>query len=182
MDNKAAWTKEIMNIVCYGDDVLRENVKKVDEITDDIKKFISEMFDMMYKSEGVGLAAPQVGRSLAIAVIDPSLGEDPSGKVALINPEILERKGEQYEEEGCLSFPGISARVSRPTYVRVRYQTIDGEIVESEINGLLARVYDHEIDHLNGVLFIDRIKGLEKQLLMRRIKKTMNSESWNKAS
>jgi peptide deformylase len=174
--------KEKMNLVFYGDDVLREEVKKVEAITPDIKSFISEMFEMMYKSEGVGLAAPQVGKSLAITVIDPSLGEDPSAKIALINPQILERKGEQYEEEGCLSFPSISARVFRPTYIKVRYKTIDGETVEHEINGLLARVYDHEIDHLNGVLFIDHIKGLEKQLLMRKIKKTMNSESWNKAS
>lgn len=174
--------KEKMDLVFYGDDILRKKADPVEKISPEIKSFVSDMFEMLYKSEGVGLAAPQVGSSSAIVVIDPSVGENPSAKIALINPEIIEKKGEQYEEEGCLSFPGISARVSRPTFVKVRYMNLDGEVVEREIQGLLARVYDHEIDHLNGVLFVDHIKGLEKQLLMRKIKKTMISESWNKAS
>lgn len=174
--------KEMLNIVFYGDETLRKPADRIKEITPEIRRLVDEMFKMMYVSDGVGLAAPQVGKSLSIVVIDPTLGEDPFARIVLINPEILEKSGEQYEEEGCLSFPGIVARVKRPTRVRVRHMNLDGETVESLAEGNLARIFDHEIDHVNAVLFIDHIKGLEKQLLMRKIKKSMSDESWNKAS
>jgi peptide deformylase len=172
----------MLNLVFYGDETLRKKCEPVEEITPEIKKLVEEMFIKMYISDGVGLAAPQIGKSLNISVIDPSLGDDPSAKIVLINPQIIESSGEQYEEEGCLSFPGITAYVKRPTKIKVRQKNLDGETIETVAEGNLARIFEHEIDHLSGVLFIDHIKGLEKQLLMRKIKKSMNTELWNKAS
>jgi len=172
----------MLSLLFYGDETLRKKGEPVEEITPEIKNLIEEMFNRMYVSDGVGLAAPQIGKSLNITVIDPSLGDDPSAKIVLINPQIIESTGEQYEEEGCLSFPGITAHVKRPTKIKVQHTNIEGETVETIAEGNLARIYEHEIDHLNGVLFIDHIKGLEKQLLMRKIKKSMNTELWNKAS
>jgi len=172
----------MLGLVFYGDETLRKKGEPVEEITPEIKNLIEEMFNKMYISDGVGLAAPQIGKSVNIIVIDPSLGEDPSAKIVLINPQIIESIGEQYEEEGCLSFPGITAYVKRPTKIKVQHKNLEGETVETVGEGNLARIYEHEIDHLNGVLFIDHIQGLEKQLLMRKIKKSMNTELWNKAS
>ena len=172
----------MLSLLFYGDETLRKKGEPVEEITPEIKNLIEEMFNRMYVSDGVGLAAPQIGKSLNITVIDPSLGEDPSAKIVLINPQIIESTGEQYEEEGCLSFPGIAAHVKRSTKIKVRHKNLEGETVETVAEGNLARIYEHEIDHLNGVLFIDHVKGLEKQLLMRKIKKSMNTELWNKAS
>jgi len=172
----------MFNIVLYGDDVLRKETEYISEITSEIKKFIDDMFEAMYANDGLGLAAPQVGKSLSVAVIDPSLGEDENSRIILINPEIIETEGEQFEEEGCLSFPGVIAKVPRPEKVRVRTTTLDGERVEIEGTGLIARALAHEIDHLKGVLFIDYVKGLEKSLLMKRIKKLKETEEWNKAS
>jgi peptide deformylase len=172
----------MLSLLFYGDETLRKKGEPVEEITPEIKNLIEEMFNRMYVSDGVGLAAPQIGKSLNITVIDPSLGDDPSAKIVLINPQIIESTGEQYEEEGCLSFPGITAHVKRSTKIKVRHKNLEGETVETVAEGNLARIYEHEIDHLNGVLFIDHIKGLEKQLLMRKIKKSMNTELWNKAS
>jgi peptide deformylase len=172
----------MLGLVFYGDETLRKKVETVKEITPEIKNLIEEMFNRMYVSDGVGLAAPQIGKSLNITVIDPSLGDDPSAKIVLINPQIIESTGEQYEEEGCLSFPGITAHVKRPTKIKVQHKNLEGETVETIAEGNLARICEHEIDHLKGVLFIDHIKGLEKQLLMRKIKKSMDTELWNKAS
>jgi peptide deformylase len=173
---------KMLGLVFYGDETLRKKVETVKEITPEIKNLVEDMFNKMYVSQGVGLAAPQIGKLLNITVIDPSLGDDPSEKIVLINPRIIESAGEQYEEEGCLSFPGITAYVKRPTKIKVQYENLEGVTVETVAEDNLARIYEHEIDHLNGVLFIDHIKGLEKQLLMRKIKKSMNTEPWNKAS
>jgi peptide deformylase len=172
----------MFNVVIYGDDVLRKETEDISKVTPEIRKFIDEMFETMYAYEGLGLAAPQVGESISIAIIDPSLGEDESAKIILINPEIIETEGEQYEEEGCLSFPGLVARVKRPERIKVRFTTLDGDRAEIEGREIIARALSHEIDHLRGVLFIDHVKGLEKSMLMKRIKKLKDTEAWNKAS
>ncbi len=172
----------MFDIVLYGDDVLRKKTEDIEEITPEIKKFIEEMYETMYANDGVGLAAPQVGKSLNVAIIDTSLGNNPEEKLTLINPEIIEKEGEQLEEEGCLSFPMLSARVTRPARVKVRYTDIEGNHKEIEGTELLARALVHEIDHLNGVVFIDHLKGLEKNMTLKRLKKLMDSEDWKRAS
>ena len=138
-----------------GDDVLNKVCKEVKDISFRTRVLIDDMFDTMYESCGVGLAAPQVGILKRIVVIDCT-GEDP---ILLINPEIIETSGEQTGYEGCLSVPGKSGIVTRPNYVKVRAQNIDMEWFEIEGEELLARAFCHEIDHLNGHLYIEKVEG-----------------------
>lgn len=138
-----------------GDDVLNKVCKEVKDISFRTKVLIDDMFDTMYESCGVGLAAPQVGILKRIVVIDCT-GEDP---ILLINPEIIEASGEQTGYEGCLSVPGKSGIVTRPNYVKVRAQNIDMEWFEIEGEELLARAFCHEIDHLNGHLYVEKVEG-----------------------
>jgi peptide deformylase len=132
----------------------------------------------MYAAQGIGLAAPQIGLSQRLTVIDVSFKKNPDEKVVLINPEIIEREGEQYEEEGCLSLPEIREKVKRAAKVKVRAQNTDGEWFEIEGEELLSRAFQHEIDHLDGVLFIDRLSRLKKDLLVRKIKKLIKNGEW----
>lgn len=141
----------IRNIVINGDDVLRKKSREVDKINDRIIELLDDMAETMYENNGVGLAAPQVGILKRIIVID--IGD---GIIELINPEIIEMKGEQIEAEGCLSVPGVSKEVRRPKYVKARGLNRLGEAVEYEGKDLLAVAFCHEIDHLNGILFIDK--------------------------
>lgn len=142
------------------DDVLRKKSKYVDDINKKILKILDDMAETMYSADGVGLAAPQVGLLKRLAVID--VGE---GLIKLINPEIIEQEGEQQEIEGCLSIPGLRGEVIRPTRVKVRALNTEGESVEYEGTDLLARAFCHEIDHLDGVLFIDKaIPGTIKKI------------------
>jgi peptide deformylase len=136
------------------------------------------MFESMYLAQGIGLAAPQIGLSQRITVIDVSFKKNPDEKVVLINPEIIEREGEQYEEEGCLSLPEIREKVKRAAKVKVRAQNTAGEWFEMEGEELLSRAFQHEIDHLDGVLFIDRLSRLKKDLLVRKIKKLIKNGEW----
>jgi peptide deformylase len=136
------------------------------------------MFDSMYAAQGIGLAAPQIGISKQITVIDVSFKERPEDKLVLINPEVLDREGKQVEEEGCLSLPDIRAKVERAEWVKVRAQNEKGEFFEVEGEELLARAMLHEIDHLHGVLFIDRISRLKRDLILRRIKKLQKNGEW----
>lgn len=172
----------MLDIVLYGNDVLRKKTSDIEEITPEIVSLVDEMFDTMYASEGIGLAAPQVGRSLNLTILDLSVGFDPESKLVLINPEIIESEGEQFEDEGCLSFPGLIAKILRPAWVKVKYIDLNGD--EREITGenLLARALSHEIDHLNGIVFVDHVKGLEKTMINKKLKKLMNSESWQRVS
>ncbi|SHI88396.1 peptide deformylase [Parasporobacterium paucivorans] len=144
----------IRNIRIFGDDVLRKKAKVVKEITPRVQELIDDMFETMYEGEGVGLAAPQVGILKRIAVID--IGEGP---LVLINPEILESKGEQTDKEGCLSNPGKVGEVTRPNFVKVRACDEKMDEYELEAEELLARAICHELDHLDGVLFTDRVVG-----------------------
>jgi peptide deformylase len=143
-----------------------------------LKTLVEEMFESMYAAQGIGLAAPQINISQRITVIDCSFKKNPDEKVVLINPEIIERKGKQVEEEGCLSLPEIREKVSRAAWVKVRALDVDGNTIEMEGEELLGRAMQHEIDHLDGVLFIDRLSRLKRDLVLRKIKKLQKNGEW----
>jgi peptide deformylase len=169
----------IYPIVKYGDPVLERPAETVTEFgTAELQKFLDDMFESMYAAKGVGLAAPQIGFSRRIAVIDASAGEDPSQKLVLINPEILRVEGSQVSEEGCLSIPGFREQVKRGKRVTVRAQNADGEAFEKTAEDLLARAFLHETDHLNGRLYILHISMLKRDLIRRKIKKLAKAGEW----
>jgi peptide deformylase len=169
---------KIHEIVKYPDPVLSKPGEPVTEFDDKLKTLVEEMFESMYAAHGIGLAAPQIGLSKRITVIDVNFNKDPADKLVLINPEIIEREGQQYEEEGCLSLPDIRDKVKRAAKVKVRAQNADGEWFEIEGEELLSRAFQHEIDHLDGVLFIDRLSRLKKDLTVRKIKKLIKNGEW----
>jgi peptide deformylase len=153
-----------------GDPVLRQKAEPVAEVTEDVRRLIEDMFDTMYAEEGVGLAAPQVGVSQRIIVVDSREPDQPP--FALINPQIVEASDEfERGEEGCLSIPGLREVVERPAAVRVEAVNRDGERVIIEADGLLARILQHEVDHVDGILFIDRVSALKRKLLLNRWQK-----------
>ena len=168
----------IHEVVKYPDPVLSKPGETVTEFNADIELLVEEMFDSMYAAQGIGLAAPQIGISKRITVIDVSFKERPEDKLALINPVILDRSGKQVEEEGCLSLPEIREKVTRAAWVKVRAQNVKGETFEVEGEELLARALQHEIDHLNGILFIDHLSRLKRDLVQRRIKKLQKNGEW----
>lgn len=168
----------IHEIVKYPDPVLAKRGEPVTLFDDKLKTLVEEMFESMYAAQGIGLAAPQIGLSQRLTVIDISFKKDPEAKIVLINPEIIDREGQQYEEEGCLSLPEIRDKVKRAAKVKVRAQNTDGEWFEIEGEELLARAFQHEIDHLDGVLFIDRLSRLKKDLIVRKIKKLIKNGEW----
>src|ERR1700760_3553186 len=165
-------------IVKYPDPVLAKRGADVTEFGPELAQFVQEMWASMYAAHGIGLAAPQVGVSKRITVIDVSFKEKPDEKLVLINPEIVERQGKQFEEEGCLSLPEIREKVQRAARVKVRAQDVNGEFFEAEGEELLARAIQHEIDHLDGVLFIDRLSPLKRDLVKRRIRKLQKNGEW----
>ena len=153
-----------------GDPVLREKAERVANVTAEVRTLIGDMFDTMYTEEGVGLAAPQVGIGLRVIVIDPR--EDDIEPFALINPQIVHLGDEVgRDEEGCLSIPGLKEIVERPTTVVVEAMNPDGEPVSIDAAGLLARILQHEVDHLDGILFLDRVSALKRKLLLNRWQK-----------
>ena len=165
-------------ILRLGDSILSEPARAVDTITPEIEALIDDMIETMYAAPGIGLAAPQVGASLKIFVIDLSLGRDPAGLHAMINPQFIEREGMQLEEEGCLSIPGFTATVARPSRVVVEGLNRHGEKYRLEGTGLLARALQHEVDHLNSCLFVDRLRGISRDLILRKIKKLSKAGKW----
>ena len=165
-------------ITKYGVAVLESPGKPVDKFDDELAKLCEDMFESMYVAQGVGLAAPQIGISKKLAVIDVSVGKNPEAKLVLANPEIIHVEGDQREEEGCLSLPGFRASVLRPAYVTVRAQNLKGETYEMRGEGLLARAFCHEIDHLNGILFIQHLSMLKRDLIKRRIRKMRKTGEW----
>ena len=169
---------QIHEIVKYPDPVLAKRGEPVTTFDDKLKTLVEEMFESMYAAQGIGLAAPQIALSQRLTVIDISFKKDPEAKIVLINPEIIRREGEQYEEEGCLSLPEIREKVKRAAKVKVRAQNVDGESFEIEGEELLSRAFQHEIDHLDGVLFIDRLSRLKKDLVVRKIKKLIKNGEW----
>jgi peptide deformylase len=165
-------------IVKYGAGVLHEPARDVEIITDDVTALVDDMIATMYAAPGIGLAAPQVGAPLRIFVIDLSVGRDPSGLLVMINPAFVEQDGMQIEEEGCLSIPGFTATVARPNRVVVRGLDRDGREQVREGTGLLARAFQHEMDHLDGRLFVDRLRGIKRDLIVRKIRKLSRAGQW----
>ena len=162
----------------WPDPVLAKRGENVTVFDAKLKKLVEEMFDSMYAAQGIGLAAPQISISQRITVIDVSFNKKPGDRIVLINPEIIEREGKQVEEEGCLSLPEIREKVSRAAKVKVKAQDVTGEWFELEGEELLARAMQHEIDHLDGVLFIDRLSRLKRDLIIRKIKKLIKNDEW----
>ncbi len=168
----------ILKVVKYPEPVLSQPGEPVTEFDEKLREFVADMFETMYAAKGIGLAAPQVGVSKRITVIDLSSGKNPEEKLVLINPEIIAREGKQYEEEGCLSFPDIHEKVQRAAKVTVRAQDEFGKWFEMDGEELLSRAFQHEIDHLDGVLFIFRMSALKRDMILRRIRKEQREGTW----
>ena len=167
-------------IVRLGDPVLEREAEEVTEFdTPDLHKFLDDMFESMYAHKGVGLAAPQIGISRKIAVIDVSNGEKPEDKLVLINPMIVKIDGKQEGEEGCLSIPGFREQVKRGRSVTIRARNARGEVFEKTAEDLLARAFLHETDHLYGKLYITHISALKRDLMKRKIKKLQRAGDWS---
>ena len=168
----------IRPILRYGADVLHRPAATVPEITPEIRTLIDDMTHTMYAAPGIGLAAPQIGVGLRIFVADLSVGRNPSDLIAFVNPEFVERDGMQLEEEGCLSLPGFNATVARPSRVVIKGLDREGREQVKEATGLLARCFQHEMDHLDGTVFVERLRGLQKDLILRKVKKLAKAGKW----
>lgn len=163
----------VLEILKVPDPRLREKAKEILKIDDNIKKIAYDMIETMYAGKGIGLAGTQVGIPLRIIVIDVDQIEGEPNPMVFINPEIVEGRDRVVNEEGCLSVPGYTAKVERFNYVKVRYKDLDDKIRETEGEDLLARAFQHEIDHLNGILFIDHLSKLKREMFLKRLKKSM---------
>jgi peptide deformylase len=165
-------------IVKYGNSVLEKSAEQVTVFDDELRNLIDDMFESMYAAHGVGLAAPQIGISRRIAVIDVTFKEDPGAKLVLINPEIIHTEGKHKQSEGCLSIPDFREDVTRPNKVTVRAQDVHGKVFERTGEELLARAFLHETDHLNGKLYISHLSALKRDLIKRRIRKLVKAGEW----
>jgi len=168
----------IRPILRYGASVLHAPAEPVRDITAEIQQLIDDMIQTMYVAPGIGLAATQVGVGLRIFVCDVSSGRNPADLITFVNPEFVERDGMQLEEEGCLSIPGFNATVARPSRAVVTGLNRNGDAQTVEGTGLLARCFQHEMDHLDGTLFVDRLRGLQKDLILRKVRKLSRSGKW----
>ncbi|HEY5610939.1 MAG TPA: peptide deformylase [Thermoanaerobaculia bacterium] len=168
----------VLPIRKYGDPVLRNPTERVTEINDELQKLIDDMVDTMYAAPGVGLAANQVGVSKRLMVIDLSVGEEKGQLHVFLNPEIVATQGEITDEEGCLSIPDFVEIVTRPERLEVKFLDRHGESRQMGAEGLMARAVCHEVDHLNGTLFIDYLRGLKKERILKRIQKLIKSGDW----
>ena len=168
----------LRTIVQYPDPVLNTRAEEVLSIDGHIHQLVADMVETMHAAPGVGLAANQVGVTRRVAIVDLSVGKDPSALVVLINSQILSTEGNQIDEEGCLSLPGITELVPRPLRVEVQALNLEGEIVRVHGEGLMARALLHEIDHLEGVLFLDRLSPLKRRLIRKRINKLIQAGEW----
>jgi len=168
----------IRPIVLWGSEVLEKPSDPVTDITGDEVKLVQDMIETMYKAPGVGLAAPQIGVSKRIMVTDTSSGEKKDHLFTIVNPEIVETIGEQYEEEGCLSIPGFSATVVRPKKIVLSGVDLNGKEIVIEGADLLARAFCHEMDHLDGKFFLDHLSFIKRDMIKRRIKKLIRQGKW----
>jgi len=168
----------IKPIVKYPAPGLAEKCVPVESFSSDLARLASDMLETMYAAPGIGLAAPQVGENIRLIVVDPTAGEEQGHQLVLVNPEVVGEEGKQREEEGCLSIPGLTAVVDRPHRVRVRFQDLSGQPQEVEGEGLMARLLCHEIDHLEGVLYLDRVSALKRDFLKRKIRKLIRAGEW----
>jgi peptide deformylase len=169
---------KIYPIVKYGDPVLERPAAPVTEFDDKLRQLCADMFISMYAASGVGLAAPQIGLGMRLAVVDTSIGKNPEAKIVIANPEVIHTEGEQREEEGCLSLPGHRGNVIRPLFVTINAQDAYGKKFEMRGENLLARAFCHEIDHLHGILFITHLSMLKRDLIKRRIRKLRKAGDW----
>jgi peptide deformylase len=169
---------KIHEIVKYPDPVLAKMCASITVFDDALRTLVAEMFESMYVAQGIGLAAPQIAIPQRLTVIDVSFKKNPKDRLVLINPEVVAREGKQVEEEGCLSLPDIREKVQRAAWVKVKAQNEHGKWFEVEGEELLARALLHEIDHLDGVLFIDRISRLKRELALRKIRKMQKNGEW----
>jgi peptide deformylase len=165
-------------IVRYGEAGLQRKAEPVTVFDATLQTLIDDMIETMYAAPGIGLAAPQVGVPLRVSVIDLSVGKPDGEVITIINPEFISRSGMQLEDEGCLSVPGFTATVARPANVVVRALDRDGQSRTIEGTGLLARALQHEIDHLDGLLFLDRLRGIKRELIVRKIRKLDRAGKW----
>jgi len=154
----------------FGDPVLRQATEPVTVFDHELTEFVDRMSDALYEENGLGLAAPQMGDHRKVVIIDLSFGEEVENTLPLVNPEIIAHEGECVMEEGCLSVPGIFEDVTRPEVIRLKYQDVDGAAHEIEADGILARVIQHEVDHLEGILFIDRLSTVKRTLLAKALR------------
>jgi peptide deformylase len=168
----------IRPILKYGDHLLHDPARRVEELTSEIDRLVEDMIETMYAAPGIGLAAPQVGVPLRLFVIDLSIGRSAADLIVMINPEFVERDGMQLEEEGCLSVPGLNTTVVRPERAIVRGLDRHGAEHQREGTGLLARAFQHEMDHLDGTLFVDRLRGIKRDLIVKRIRKLARAGKW----
>ena len=168
----------IRPILRYGERPLHVPAAPVDAFDDALQRVVDDMIETMYAAPGIGLAATQIGVPRRVFVIDVSVGRNASDLIVMVNPEFVEREGAQLEEEGCLSAPGFNATVVRPKRAVIKGMTRDG--VEQTIEGkdLLARAFQHEIDHLDGVVFIDRLRGIKREMIVRKIQKLRKAGQW----
>jgi peptide deformylase len=168
----------IYPIVKYGYPVLETAAEPVTEFDGELEKLVADMFETMYAAQGIGLAAPQIGIPKRLCVIDITFGEDPKAKLVLANPEIISREGKQVLEEGCLSLPLIRAEVTRADKITVRARDIHGNEFSTTGEGLLARAFAHEVDHLNGSLFFHHLSRLKRESIKRRVRKLVKAGEW----
>ena len=168
----------IRPILKFGDVPLHQPAADVPELTDQIQTLIDDMIETMYAAPGIGLAAPQVGVASRIFVVDLSVGQQAEELITFINPQLLQRDGMQLEEEGCLSVPGFNATVTRAASVVLKGLDRSGQDRIVEGTGLLARAFQHEMDHLDGVLFTDRLRGIKRDLIVRKIRKLTREGKW----
>ena len=165
-------------ILRYGEAPLHQPAASVTAFDDDLQRLVDDMVETMYAAPGIGLAATQVGVPLRVFVVDVSVGRDPSGLIVMVNPTFVDREGMQLEDEGCLSVPGFNATVVRPARAVVSGADRRGQPQTIEATGLLARAFQHEMDHLDGVVFVDRLRGIKRDLIVRRIQKLKRSGKW----
>lgn len=168
----------IRPIVKYPDPGLEQKCEPVTRFDGELKELAQDMLETMYAAPGIGLAAPQIGVNLRLIVMDPLAGEENGHQVVLVNPEVVERIGKQKEEEGCLSLPGLTAIVERPARVVVKAQDLDGNELKVTGEDLMARLLCHEIDHLDGVLYLEHLSALKRDLLKRKIRKLIRVGEW----
>ena len=168
----------LLPIIIAPDPRLKVTAKPVKNVDESVRRLMDDMLETMYRVPGIGLAAPQVGIALRVFVADPSSGRSTSDLRVLVNPEIVEQEGDQREEEGCLSLPGFTARVARSTHLVLRGLDRDGTPVQLEAEGLQARVFQHEVDHLDGTIFVNRLQGIKRDLIVRRVRKLQRAGKW----
>jgi len=170
--------RKIYTVVKYGDPILEKPAATISKFDAELEELAEDMFATMYAAQGIGLAAPQIGKSIRMAVVDVTGGKNPEAKIVLVNPQIIAGEGEKREEEGCLSIPGFRGYVVRPQFVTIKAQDAKGEPFEIRGEDLLARAFCHEIDHLNGILFLQHLSMLKRDLIRRKIKKLKKLGEW----